>query len=64
MNGDTLRELGREVAMGGVDVPAGFSAACEVAAGKGDGPTGLLLWAVALTLDGSLGDSEIKLTPS
>lgn len=63
MNGDTLRELGREVAMGGVDAPAGLSAACEEAAAKGDGPTGIELWDVALTLDSRLGDSEIKLSP-
>jgi hypothetical protein len=64
MNGDTLRALGREVAMGGVEVPAGFLAACEAAAAKGDGPTGLLLWQVALTLDGTLGDGELKLVPA
>jgi hypothetical protein len=63
MNDDTLKELGREVAMGGVDAPAGLSAACEAAAALPDGPTGVVLWDVALTLDRSLGDSEIKLTP-
>jgi hypothetical protein len=63
MNGDTLRELGREVAMGGVDAPAGLSAACEQAAAKSDGPTGVVLWDVELTLEGSLGDGEIRLSP-
>ena len=63
MNADTLRALGREVAMGGVDAPAGLSAACEEAATKGDGPTGIHLWDVALTLDRSVGDSEITLSP-
>lgn len=63
MNGDTLKELGREVAMGGVDAPAGLSAACEEAATKADGPTGIQLWDVALTLDSRLGDSEIMLEP-
>jgi hypothetical protein len=63
MNADTLKELGREVAMGGVDAPAGLSAACEEAATKADGPTGIELWDVALTLDRSMGDSEITLTP-
>jgi hypothetical protein len=63
MNGDTLKELGREVAMGGVDAAAGLSAACEEAAAKGDGPTGIELWNVALTLDSRLGDSEITLSP-
>ena len=62
MNGDTLKELGREVAMGGVDAPAGLSAACEEAAAKGDGPTGIELWEVALALDSRLGDSEITLS--
>ena len=64
MNGDTLKELGREVAMGGVDAPAGLSAACEEVAAKGDGPTGIELWTVALTLDSRLGDSEIRLSPT
>jgi hypothetical protein len=63
MNGDTLKELGREVAMGGVDAPAGLSATCEEAAAKADGPTGIELWEVALTLDSRLGDSEITLSP-
>lgn len=64
MNADTLKELGREVAMGGVDAPPGLSAACEAAAAKGDGATGIVLWDVALVLDSSLGDSEIKLSPA
>jgi hypothetical protein len=63
MNGDTLRQLGREVAMGGVDAPAGLSAACEDAAAKPDGPTGIMLWEVELTLDRQLGDSEIRIEP-
>ena len=64
MNGDTLRELGREVAMGGVDAPAGLSAACEAAAGADtDGPTGIVLWDVELTLDRTKGDREIALGP-
>ncbi|UYN94367.1 MAG: hypothetical protein KIT25_20380 [Enhydrobacter sp.] len=61
MNGDTLKELGREVAMGGVVAQLGLPAACEEAAAKGDGPTGILLWDVELVLDGSLGDSEIRM---
>jgi hypothetical protein len=64
MNADTLRALGREVAMGGVAAPAGLSAACEDAAAKADGPTGIDLWGIALVLDGSLGDSEIRLAPA
>ena len=64
MNGDTLRELGREVAMGGVEASAGLSAACEAAATGPDGPTGIRLWDVALTLDRGLGDSEITLAPA
>jgi len=64
MNGDTLRELGREVAMGGVDAPAGLSAACEAAAAADkDGPTGIVLWDVELTLDRTKGDSEIAILP-
>jgi hypothetical protein len=63
MNADTLRALGREVAMGGVAAPAGLSGACEDAAAKADGPTGIDLWGIALALDGSLGDSEIRLLP-
>jgi hypothetical protein len=61
MNGDTLKELGREVAMGGVDAPPGLPAACEEAAAKEDGPTGIILWNVELTLDRHLGDSEIRM---
>lgn len=61
MNGDTLKELGREVAMGGVDAPPGFSAACEKAAAGPEGPTGVILWNVELTLDHGLGDSEIRM---
>ena len=34
MNGDALKELGLEVAMGGVDAPADLLAACEEAAAK------------------------------
>jgi hypothetical protein len=64
MNGDTLKEVGREVAMGGVEAPAGLSAACEEAAAKGDGPTGIELWDIALILDRNLGDGEIKLSPA
>jgi hypothetical protein len=64
MNGDTLRALGREVAMGGVDAFAGLSAACEDAAAKGDGPTGIELWDVALTLDRKMGDGEIQVVPA
>ena len=63
MNGDTLKELGREVAMGGVDAPADLSAACEAAAAKDDGPTGIVLWEVELTLDHTMGDSEIAILP-
>jgi hypothetical protein len=63
MNSDTLKELGREVAMGGVDAPTGLPAACEEAAARGDGPTGLELWDVVLIIDHRLGDSEIKLAP-
>ncbi len=61
MNGDTLKELGREVAMGGVDAAAGLSAACEAAAAREDGPTGIVLWEVELTLDRTMGDSEIAI---
>ena len=61
MNSDTLKELGREVAMGGVDAPAGLSAACEAAAGREDGPTGIVLWQVELALDRTMGDSEIRI---
>jgi hypothetical protein len=64
MNGDTLKELGREVAMGGIDAPTGLSAACEEAASRGDGPTGIVLWDVALTLDSRLGDAEITVAPA
>jgi len=64
MNGDTLKELGREVAMGGVEAPAGLSAACEQAAARGEGRTGIALWDVELTVDHSLGDGEIKLSPT
>ena len=63
MNGDTLKELGREVAMGGVDAAAGLSAACEAAANGEDGPTGIVLWEVELTLDRTMGDSEIAILP-
>jgi hypothetical protein len=63
MNSDTLKELGREVAMGGINAPASLSAACAEAATKGDGPTGVELWDVALTIDSRLDDSEIKLSP-
>ncbi len=61
MNGDTLKELGREVAMGGVVAQLALPAACEEAAAKADGPTGIILWDVELTLDSSLGDSEIRM---
>ena len=61
MNGDTLRELGREVAMGGVVALLTLPAACEEAAGKADGPTGIILWDVELVLDSSLGDGEIRM---
>jgi hypothetical protein len=61
MNDDTLKALGREVAMGGVDAPPGLPAACEEAARKPDGPTGIFFWNVELTLDRRLGDSEICL---
>ena len=60
MNGDTLRQLGREVAMGGVVALLGLPAACEEAAGLANGPTGIVLWDVELVLDCSLGDSEIR----
>jgi len=63
MNGDTLKELGREVAMGGVDAPADLSAACEAAAAKDDGPPGIVLWEVELTLDRTMGDSAIRILP-
>jgi hypothetical protein len=63
MNGDTLKELGREVAMGGVDAPSGLPAACEEAVARGDGPTGIELWDIALIVDHRMGDSEIKLAP-
>jgi hypothetical protein len=63
MNSDTLKELGREVAMGGVDAPAGLSVACEAAAGREDGPTGIVLWQVELALDRTMGDSEIRILP-
>ena len=62
MNGDTLRQLGREVAMGGVVALLGLPAACEEAAALANGPTGILLWDVELVLDDSLGDSEIRMT--
>ena len=61
MNGDTLKELGREVAMGGVVALLTLPAACEEAAAKADGPTGIVLWDVELALDSSLGDSEIRM---
>ncbi len=61
MNGDTLKELGREVAMGGVVAMLTVPAACEEAASKADGPTGIILWDVELVLDSSLADSEIKM---
>jgi len=61
MNGDTLKELGREVAMGGVVALLTLPAACEEAAAKADGPTGIILWDVELVLDSSLGDSEIRM---
>jgi hypothetical protein len=61
MNGDTLKELGREVAMGGVVALLTLPAACEEAAAKADGPTGINLWDVELVLDSSLGDSEIQM---
>jgi|GEM_PF-543724 len=53
MNGDTLRELGREVAMGGVVAQLTLPAVCEDAAAKADGPTGIILWDVELVLDSS-----------
>ena len=62
MNGDTLRQLGREVAMGGVVALLGLPAACEEAAAMANGATGIVLWDVELVLDGSLGDSEIRMT--
>ncbi len=61
MNGDTLKELGREVAMGGVVALLTLPAACEEAATKADGPTGIFLWDVELVLDSTLGDSEIHM---
>ena len=61
MNGDTLRQLGREVAMGGVVALLTLPAACEEAAAKADGATGIVLWDVELVLDSSLGDSEIQM---
>ena len=61
MNGDTLKELGREVAMGGVVALLGLPAACEEATAEPDGPTGIVLWDVELVLDSRLGDSEIRL---
>jgi len=64
MNGDTMKELGREVAMGGVDAPAGLSAACEAAATKKEGATGILLWDVELALDQKMGDGEIQVVPA
>jgi hypothetical protein len=64
MNGDTLKELGREVAMGGVVAHLTLPAACEDAAAKADGPTGIVLWDVELILDSRLGDLEIKLVPN
>lgn len=63
LNSDTLKELGREVAMGGVDAPSGLPAACEEAAARGDGPTGIELWDIALIVDRRMGDGEIKLAP-
>lgn len=60
MNGETLRQLGREVAMGGVVALLTLPAACEEAAASADGPTGIVLWDVELVLDSSLGDSEIR----
>ena len=61
MNGDTLKELGREVAMGGVVALLTLPAACEEAAADADVPTGIVLWDVELVLDRSLGDGEIRL---
>ena len=61
MNGDTLKELGREVAMGGVVALLTLPAACEEAAADADGPTGIVLWDVQLVLDRSLGDDEIRI---
>lgn len=61
MNGDTLRALGREVAMGGVVALLSLPAACEEAAAGSDGPTGITLWDVELSLDSRLGDNEILL---
>ena len=62
MNGDTLRQLGREVTMGGVVALLGLPAACEEAAATADGPTGIVLWDVELVLNSSLDDSEIQVT--
>jgi hypothetical protein len=56
-----LKELGREVAMGGVVAHLTLPAACEDAAAMADGPTGINLWDVELVLDSSLGDSEIRM---
>jgi hypothetical protein len=61
MNGDTLRALGREVAMGGVVALLTLPAACEDAAANADGPTGIALWDVELILDRSLDDGEIRM---
>jgi hypothetical protein len=61
MNGDTLKQLGREVAMGGVVALLTLPAACEEAAAMGDGATGIVLWDVELVLDNSLADSEIQM---
>ena len=59
-----MKELGREVAMGGVNAPAGLPAACETAATKSDGATGILLWNVELTLDQKMADGEIRVVPA
>jgi hypothetical protein len=61
MNGDTLKELGREVAMGGVVAQLSLPAACEDAAAGPDGPTAITLWDVVLVLDNTLGDGEIRI---
>lgn len=61
MNSDTLKTLGREVAMGGVVAQLGLPAACEEAAAMADGPTGIILWDVELVLANGLGDSEIRI---
>lgn len=61
MNGETLRQLGREVAMGGVVAQLTLPAACEDAATGTDGPTGIMLWDVELVLDSSLGDRKIRM---